>query len=92
MALVGSPGVVTECKAGELSSNELAMIFICETMAMHLTNWLRGSLSAIAINSSVKLSAACRKSLAILSMIRSRFEDCSNSSFSVIAFEVAESA
>ena len=32
------------------------------------------------------------KSGVILSMIRSRFDDCSNSSFSVIAFEVAESA
>ncbi len=38
LTLIGSPGVETESRAGELSSSELAMIFICETSEMHLTN------------------------------------------------------
>jgi hypothetical protein len=36
--LVGSPGVGTVKIAGELSSKEFAIIFICSTSEMHLTN------------------------------------------------------
>ena len=41
-AELGSPGVETLYKAGELSSSELAIIFICETSDIQRTNWLLG--------------------------------------------------
>jgi hypothetical protein len=38
LAELGSSGVETAYKAGELSSNELAITLICETIDMQRTN------------------------------------------------------